>query len=150
MLEVLALFKPEQPVIDIDLLREELGNALVSAYRHVRELANVGLLVKLPRGYAVGPRVIALDRHMTQFDPLLAASEDFVSDLVAQTNLELLIGELYGDTPQVAPVVVRAAGIRICDSVMGAGLTGSSYLRSRAARANTSDSPASSEMSCMD
>ena len=44
----------------------------------------------------MGPRVIELDRHTTKFDPLLAASQGIVTDLVAQTNLELLTSELYG------------------------------------------------------
>lgn len=96
MLEVLTLFKPEQPVIDIDVICSQLGYTPPSAYRYVRELSKVGLLVRLPRGYAVGPRVIELDRHMTQFDPLLVASKNIVGDLVAQTSLDLLISELYG------------------------------------------------------
>lgn len=80
MLEVLALFKPNQPVIDIEVICSQLGYTPASAYRYVRELSKVGLLVRLPRGYAVGPRVIELDRHMTEFDPLLAASKDIVDD----------------------------------------------------------------------
>jgi DNA-binding IclR family transcriptional regulator len=98
MLDVLSLFKPEQPVIDIDIVCSQLGYTPASAYRYVRELARVGLLVRLPRGYALGPRVIELEQHMIRFDPLLAASRDLVDGLVAQTGLELLISELYGDT----------------------------------------------------
>ena len=98
MLDVLKLFKPDQPVIDIDIICTQLDYTSASAYRYVRELTSAGLLVRLPRGYALGPRIIELDRHMTQFDPLLAASRDIVGDLVAQTSLELLISELYGST----------------------------------------------------
>lgn len=98
MLQVLDLFKPDQPVIDIEIICSQLGYTPASAYRYVRELSDAGLLVRLPRGYALGPRVIQLDRHMTQFDPLLAASRDIVGDLVEQTRLELLISELYGST----------------------------------------------------
>jgi DNA-binding IclR family transcriptional regulator len=98
MLDVLNLFTPDQPVIDIEVVCSQLGYAPASAYRYVRELARVGLLVRLPRGYALGPRVIELEQHMTRFDPLLASSRDLVDDLVAQTGLELLISELYGST----------------------------------------------------
>lgn len=98
MLEVLNLFSPDQPVIDIEVICSKLNYTPASAYRYVRELSRIGLLVRLPRGYAVGPRVIELDRHMTQFDPLLVASRDIVGDLVEQTRLELLISELYGST----------------------------------------------------
>ncbi|MEO8388775.1 IclR family transcriptional regulator C-terminal domain-containing protein [Polaromonas sp.] len=98
MLEVLKLFSADQPVIDIEIVCSQLRYTPASAYRYVRELSNAGLLVRLPRGYALGPRIIELDRHMTQFDPLLSASHDIVGDLVAQTSLELLISELYGST----------------------------------------------------
>lgn len=98
MLKVLTLFRPDQPVIDIEVVCSQLGYTPASAYRYVKELSTVGLLVRLPRGYALGPRIIELDRHMTQFDPVLSASRDIVGDLVAQTNLELLISELYGST----------------------------------------------------
>ena len=96
MLEVLSLFNAEQPVIDVDVVCAKLGYPLASAYRYMRELSNAGLLVRLPRGYAVGPRVIELDHHMTQFDPLLVESRDVVDELVEQTHLDLLISELYG------------------------------------------------------
>lgn len=98
MLEVLNLFKPDQPVIDIEIVCSQLGYAPASAYRYVRELSNVGLLVRLPRGYALGPRIIELDRHMTEFDPLLSASREIVGDLISKTSLDLLISELYGST----------------------------------------------------
>jgi DNA-binding IclR family transcriptional regulator len=106
MLNVLDLFKPEQPVIDVEIVCTQLGYTPASAYRYVRELVDVGLLVRLPRGYALGPRVIELDRHMTDYDPLLNASKRLVDELVAQTGLEVLVSELYGDT--VINVMQRA------------------------------------------
>lgn len=96
MLDVLSLFTESRPVIEIDIICSELGYAPSSAYRYVRELTNAGLLVRLPRGYAVGPRVIELDRHMTRYDPLLTASRDIAHELVDKTGLELLISEWYG------------------------------------------------------
>lgn len=96
MLEVLSLFTPRQPVIDIETICAQLGYPASSAYRYVKELADVGLLVRLPRGYAVGPRITELNQHMTQFDPMLSASRDIVDALVAQTGLDLLISEWYG------------------------------------------------------
>lgn len=96
MLEVLSLFTDSRPVIGIDIICAELGYTPSSSYRYVRELTAAGLLVRLPRGYAAGPRVIELDRHIAQFDPLLTASRDIVGDLVARTGLELLISEWYG------------------------------------------------------
>lgn len=98
MLDVLDLFKPAQPVISVETICTQLNYTPASAYRYVRELSAVGLLVKLPRGYALGPRVIELDRQMTEHDPLLAGSRALTDDLVAQTGLDVLISELYGDT----------------------------------------------------
>lgn len=98
MLDVLDLFRPDQPVIDIDTICTELGYTPASAYRYLRELGDVGLLVKLPRGYALGPKVIALDRQMTDYDPVLVRSRDLVNKLVAETGLDALISELYGNT----------------------------------------------------
>ena len=106
MLNVLDLFKPEQPVIDVEIICTQLDYAPASAYRYVRELMDAGLLVRLPRGYALGPRVIELDRHMTDYDPLLTASKGLVDDMVSQTGLEVLVSELYGDT--VINVLQRA------------------------------------------
>jgi DNA-binding IclR family transcriptional regulator len=96
MLDVLDLFKSEQPVIDIELVCSRLGYAQASAYRYVRELTAAGLLVRLPRGYALGPRIIELDRLMTDFHPILVAGRELVRDLADQTGLEVLISELYG------------------------------------------------------
>ena len=98
MLDVLDLFKPQQPVITVEAICAQLGYTAASAYRYVRELSEVGLLVRMPGGYALGPRVIALDRQMTEYDPLLVGSRDLAEDLVAQTALDVLVSELYGDT----------------------------------------------------
>lgn len=97
MLAVLDLFRPEQPVIDVDTICRELDYTPASAYRYLRELGDVGLLVRLPRGYALGPRIIALERQMTDYDPMLVRSRDLIDRLVKETQLDALISELYGD-----------------------------------------------------
>ena len=97
MLNVLDLFRPDQPVIDADTICRELGYTPASAYRYLRELGDVGLLVRLPRGYALGPRIIALEHQMTEFDPLIVCSRDLVDRLVSETGLDVLISEWYGD-----------------------------------------------------
>lgn len=98
MLDILDLFKPDQPVIDVDAVCSQLGYAPASAYRYIRELSDVGLLVRLPRGYTLGPRIIELDRQMSEYDPLLASSRGIADELVAQTGLDVLVSELYGST----------------------------------------------------
>jgi len=96
MLNVLDLFKPDQPVLDVDIICSQLGYSPASAYRYLRELGEVGLLVRLARGYALGPKVIALDRQMTDYDPILVCGRDLIDNLVAETGLDALISELYG------------------------------------------------------
>lgn len=98
MLDVLDLFKPDRPLLTVEVICAELGYAQASAYRYVKELSDAGLLVRLPRGYALGPRVIELDRQMTEHDPLLVGARSLAGDLVAQTGLDLLVSERYGST----------------------------------------------------
>jgi DNA-binding IclR family transcriptional regulator len=98
MLNVLNLFRPDQPVIDVDIICKELGYTPASAYRYLRELGDAGLLVRLPRGYALGPRIIALEHQMTDYDPVLVRSRDLVDKLVAETGLDALISEWHGDS----------------------------------------------------
>lgn len=58
----------------------------------------MGLLVRLPGGYALGPRVIQLDLQMREFDPILNGSRDLIASLAEETGLNVLLSELYGDT----------------------------------------------------
>ena len=98
MLDILDLFTPAQPVIDIEVICSQLDYAPASAYRYVRELSDVGLLVRIPRGYVLGPRIIELDRQMTEYDPLITGSRDLIEDLAEKTGLNVLLSELSGTT----------------------------------------------------
>ena len=68
MLAVLKLIQPYRPTVDIAQICLQLGYAPATAYRYVRELADVGLLVRLPGGYALGPRIIELDLLIRETD----------------------------------------------------------------------------------
>lgn len=98
MLDILDLFTPEQPAIDVEYICEKLNYAPASAYRYVRELSDVGLLVRIPRGYTLGPRIIELDRQMTEHNPVLVESRELIADLAEKTGLNVLLSELYGST----------------------------------------------------
>ncbi|WP_227816285.1 IclR family transcriptional regulator [Nitrogeniibacter aestuarii] len=98
MLDILELFTPQHPVIDVDFVCETLGYAPASAYRYVRELSDVGLLVRIPRGYTLGPRIIELDRLMTEHNPILVESREWIAHLASETGLHVLLSELYGST----------------------------------------------------
>lgn len=98
MLDVLGLITRERPAIDVEQICQSLRYAPASAYRYVRELEEVGLLVRLPSGYALGPRIIELDLQMRESDPLLKNSRDLMEELALQTGLHVLLSELYGET----------------------------------------------------
>jgi DNA-binding IclR family transcriptional regulator len=97
MLNVLNLYGPEQPIIDVESICAQLGNSPATAYRYIRELCGSGLLVRLPNGYALGPRVIELDLQMREYDPIVVCSRDLISDMVEKTGLTVLLSQLYGD-----------------------------------------------------
>jgi DNA-binding IclR family transcriptional regulator len=98
MLAVLQLIRPQRPTVDIELIQAELGYPQATAYRYVRELLDVGLLVRLPGGWGLGPRIIEFDLMIRESDPLLNRSRDLMRDLVAQTGLNVLLSALYEDT----------------------------------------------------
>ncbi|MCP2072571.1 UNVERIFIED_ORG: DNA-binding IclR family transcriptional regulator [Pseudomonas lini] len=98
LLMVFDLFRPEQPVIDVEIICQELGFTPATAYRYLRELGDAGFLKRLPRGYALGPRIVTLEHQMTKYDPLLACSRDLVDKLVDDTGLDALVSEWHGDS----------------------------------------------------
>lgn len=98
MLDVLSLIQPGRPTLDIETICQQLGYAPASAYRYVRELNEVGLLVRLPGGYALGPRIIEMDLLMRENDPLLRSSRSLLESMVQETGLHALLSELYEDT----------------------------------------------------
>lgn len=98
LLRVFDLFRPEQRVIDVGIICQELGYTPATAYRYLRELGDAGFLKRLPRGYALGPRIVTLEHQMANYDPLLACSRDLVDRLVDDTDLDALVSEWHGDS----------------------------------------------------
>lgn len=76
MLDVIDAFTERAPVWTVDRLAAAYGYTRATAYRYVGELCEAGLLTRVAHGaYALGPRIIELDRQMQRSDPLLAAAE---------------------------------------------------------------------------
>jgi len=76
MLSVIDAFTEKAPVWTVDGLAAACGYARATAYRYVGELCDAGLLTRIAHGaYALGPRIMELDRQMQRSDPLLAAAE---------------------------------------------------------------------------
>jgi DNA-binding IclR family transcriptional regulator len=76
MLSVIDAFSERAPVWTVDGLAAAYGYTRATAYRYVGELCDAGLLTRVAHGaYALGPRIIELDRQLQRSDPLLAATE---------------------------------------------------------------------------
>jgi len=98
MLGLLDLFTEREPVWKVDALSLEVGLSRATAYRYVRELCDAGLLARVTASdYALGPRIIELDRQIRVADPLFTAGKPEVARLVAETGEIGLLASLYGD-----------------------------------------------------
>lgn len=97
VLTLLDAFADGSSVLTAEQICTRTGNAPATGYRYIRELSDAGLLVRLPQGYAPGPRIIEWDYMVRANDPLLINSRDLMDQLVADTGLELLLSQLYGD-----------------------------------------------------
>jgi len=97
VLKILDAFADGSSVLTAEQICAQTGYALATGYRYLRELCDAGLMVRLPHGYAPGPRIIEWDYMVRSNDPLLAQSREVINQLVADTGLELLLSQLYGD-----------------------------------------------------
>ena len=97
VLDVLEAFADGSSVLSAEQICAHTENPPATGYRYIRELCEAGLLVRLPQGYAPGPRIIEWDYMVRSNDPLLQASREPIEQLVANTGLELLLSQLYGE-----------------------------------------------------
>ena len=97
VLAVLDSFSDGSAVLSAEQISARTASPIATAYRNIRELVEAGLLVRLPKGYAPGPRIIEWDYMVRSNDPLLAASRDQIHQLAVDTGLELLLSQLYGE-----------------------------------------------------
>ena len=101
VLDVLDLFSLETPVLRVEDIGGQLGYTRASAYRYVRDLCDAGLLAPAGGGaYALGPRVLELERLMRLTDPLLRASQLVLARMrpaAARSGGVLLVCSLYRD-----------------------------------------------------
>ena len=70
MLSVLDAFSEDAPIWTVDNIAAALGYTRATAYRYVGGLCDAGLLTRVAQGaYALGPRIIELDRQIQRCDP---------------------------------------------------------------------------------
>lgn len=97
MLAILDLFGIAQPALTAEEIVARLSISRPTGYRYVRELVNVGLLVRAPGGYALGPRIIELDWQIRQRDPVLEAAAGPVRVLSERSGCDVTLMGKYGD-----------------------------------------------------
>ena len=97
MLRILSYFDLTRPVLTPELLMAELGTSRASAYRDLAQLVQAGLVERVAeRGYALGPRIVELDRQIRLTDPLLEAADSLLKKLADDTGGIVLLCRLHG------------------------------------------------------
>ena len=83
MLSVLDTFTERAPIWTVDGIAAARGYTRATAYRYVGELCAAGLLTRVAQGaYALGPRIIELDRQIQRSDPLLHVADQVMQGLL--------------------------------------------------------------------
>ena len=92
MLKVLDTFTETAPIWTVDGIADSYGYTLATAYRYVAELCEAGLLTRVAQGaYALGPRIIELDRQMQRSDPLLNVAENVMQGLLQPDRGQIVL-----------------------------------------------------------
>lgn len=98
-LRILSLFSLARPVLSVPWLMAQLEASRASVYRDVQALVEAGLLERVDgRGYALGARIVELDRQIRLADPLLHAAGDLPQQLAAQSRGTVLLCRLHART----------------------------------------------------
>lgn len=99
ILQILDCFTPECPVVSAEWFTEKLGASRASIYRDLQQLAMAGLIERLDeRGYALGPRVVQMDRQIRLGDPLLQAAAELPQTLALDSGGVVLLCRLHANT----------------------------------------------------
>lgn len=92
MLQVLEIFSASDPVWSAADLIDALETSRSTGYRYIKTLHDAGLLTMVRNGfYSLGPRIIEMDLHIRQTDPLLLASYGVLEDLVENVGHSALL-----------------------------------------------------------
>jgi DNA-binding IclR family transcriptional regulator len=98
VLQILALFTPARPAWTPQEAAEALKVSRASAYRYFGQLEEAGFIEPVPgRRYALGPRIVELDRQIRLADPLVQASADEMVKLARETGGIALLCRLHKD-----------------------------------------------------
>lgn len=92
MLSVLDAFSEENPIRTVEDIAEAFAYTRATAYRYVAELCEAGLLTRVaPGAYALGPRIIELDRQIQRSDPLLEVADPIMHRLLQSDRGQVVL-----------------------------------------------------------
>lgn len=101
ILTVLDLFSVSRPIINVDLISEELGLSKPTSYRYLKELVATELLQRLSGtsgDYTLGSKIAILDYISRTTDPLVQISIPFMQTIVERTEFSCLLTHLNYDS----------------------------------------------------
>ena len=99
LLEILGSFTLERSVISPEWFMEHLGVSRATIFRDLSKLADAGMVERLDdRGYALGPRIVQMDRQIRLGAPLLKAAADLPEKLAQDSGGGVLVCRLHQDT----------------------------------------------------
>ena len=101
ILTVLDLFSVPRPIINVDIISEELGLSKPTSYRYLKELVSAELLQRLSGtsgDYTLGSKIAVLDYISRTTDPLVQISIPFMQQIVERTELCCLLTHLNHDS----------------------------------------------------
>jgi DNA-binding IclR family transcriptional regulator len=101
ILTVLDLFSVSRPVINVDIISEELGLSKPTSYRYLKELVSSEILQRLSGtsgDYTLGSKIAVLDYISRTTDPLVQISIPFMREIVERTEFSCLLTHLNHDS----------------------------------------------------
>ncbi|MGE8642640.1 MAG: IclR family transcriptional regulator [Achromobacter sp.] len=98
MLSILDLFRDGTTAAFQEDVMAHLDCSRATAYRYLKSLTESGLLAPTAGGaYVLGSRIIELDRHLRQHDPLMRAARDVMRATGDELHANLMLCSYYGD-----------------------------------------------------
>jgi DNA-binding IclR family transcriptional regulator len=99
LLSLLDMFTPTSSAWPSEALIAHLECAPSTGYRYIKAMHEAGLLTRVANGsYALGPRVLELDRTNRVSDPIYVAGTPVIRRLARDTGYSTLLCELFGDS----------------------------------------------------
>lgn len=96
-LAILDLFSLATPELSAEDIIQALSYSAPTGYRYIRDLTDMGYLLRLTGGgYKLGPRIIELDHLIIDGDPVLAVARPIMREVVAQAGGDVLLSAIHG------------------------------------------------------